>query len=113
MSDICRSYDLLTIEKHELVAEIERLKIACRDQAGVELSEENDRLIAEIERLTAEIRDGKSQSKDAIRELRAEIERLRSALDRAADALEFYDNKAEAQLARGALEDKPWAKRNE
>lgn len=32
-------------------AEIERLRIAVRDQAGVELSEENDRLIAENERL--------------------------------------------------------------
>lgn len=36
-----------------------------------------------------------------------EIERLRVALDRAADALEFYDNKAEAQKARRALEPKP------
>jgi hypothetical protein len=34
--------------------EIERLKLVCRDQAGVELSEENDRLIVEIERLTTE-----------------------------------------------------------
>lgn len=32
-------------------------------------------------------------------------ERLRAALDRAADALEFYDNKAEAQKARAALRD--------
>ena len=36
-----------------------------------------------------------------------EIERLRAALDRAADALEFYDNKAEAQKARRAREPKP------
>jgi hypothetical protein len=34
-------------------AEIERLRAALRDQAGVELSEENDRLIAEIGRLRA------------------------------------------------------------
>ena len=40
------------------------------------------------------------------REAADEIERLRAALDRAADALEFYDNKAEAQKARRALEGK-------
>jgi len=44
---------------------------------------------------------------DKIDELINEIERLRAALDRAADALEFYDNKAEAQKARRALEPKP------
>ena len=41
------------------------------------------------------------------KQLKAEIELLRAALDRAADALEFYDNKAEAQKARRALEPKP------
>ncbi len=35
----------------------------------------------------------------------AKITRLRAALDRAADALEFYDNKAEAEKARAALKD--------
>ena len=44
---------------------------------------------------------------DKIDELINEIERLRAALYRAADALEFYDNKAEAQKARRALEPKP------
>jgi hypothetical protein len=40
--------------KHELVvADLERLRKVCKDQAGVELSEENDRLIDEIERLKA------------------------------------------------------------
>lgn len=39
-----------------------------------------------------------------IEEQQAEIERLRAELDRAADALEFYDNKEEAQRARAALE---------
>lgn len=38
-----------------------------------------------------------------IRFLEARIERLRVALDRAAEALEFYDNKTEAQRARAAL----------
>ena len=45
--------------------------------------------------------------KPLVNELADEIERLRAALDRAADALEFYDNKAEAQKARRALEPKP------
>lgn len=36
-------------------AEIERLRIGIRDHAGVELSEENDRLIDEIKRLRAAI----------------------------------------------------------
>ena len=44
---------------------------------------------------------------DRLNEAADTIERLRAALDRAADALEFYDNKAEAQKARRALEPKP------
>jgi hypothetical protein len=40
----------------ELRVEIERLKQACRDEAGVELSEENDRLIAQRDELLARLR---------------------------------------------------------
>jgi hypothetical protein len=40
-------------DNKQLRQEIERLKLACRDQAGVELSEENDRLIEKIEQLRA------------------------------------------------------------
>ena len=60
-------------------------------------------LLAEIERLRAERLAFATESE----ERKADNERLRAALDRAADALEFYDNKAEAQKARRALEQKP------
>jgi hypothetical protein len=42
-------------------AEIERLKKACRDQAGVELSEENDRLMAALYELQGCDIDNKAQ----------------------------------------------------
>ena len=38
-----------------------------------------------------------------VEDLQAENKRLRAALDRAADALEFYDNNAEARRTRAAL----------
>jgi hypothetical protein len=40
--------------RRDAKAELEWLRKVCKDQAGVELSEENDRLIDEIERLQAE-----------------------------------------------------------
>ncbi|MET0724209.1 MAG: hypothetical protein ABWY64_25750 [Tardiphaga sp.] len=43
--------------------------------------------------------------REAIADEHTKIERLRAALDRAADALEFYDNKAESLKARAALKD--------
>jgi uncharacterized membrane protein YheB (UPF0754 family) len=39
------------VENNDLKDEVKRLKKVCRDQAGVELSEENDRLIKENEGL--------------------------------------------------------------
>lgn len=66
-----------------------------------ECMEEISALEAEIERLTA-----LAQSNDTITwELLTKVTRLRAALDRAADALEFYDNKAESLKARAVLKD--------
>jgi len=60
--------------------ETEQLKIAVRDQAGVELSEENDRLIAEIEGLK---RDTVSTSYhlQEVTKLEVKVERLLADLD--------------------------------
>jgi chromosome segregation ATPase len=66
--------------QHSLAAahsEIERLRAAVRDQAGVELSEENDRLIDEIKRLRADNTEGDIDTALTWDELAAEIERLR------------------------------------
>jgi len=64
--------------KHELVvADLERLRKVCKDQAGVELSEENDRLIDEIERLQAE----KGALTAANEELIATLKELRASLE--------------------------------
>jgi hypothetical protein len=69
-------------------------------------------ILADLRRVEATMGDTYSSSEvigmvcragDEIQRLRAALERLRAALDRAADALEFYDNKAEAQRARAAL----------
>jgi predicted RNase H-like nuclease (RuvC/YqgF family) len=87
---------LTELDKAE--AEIERLKKACRDQAGVELSEENDRQAHHIGVLTGELNQAEEK-----------IERLTAALEAIAQG---NWNRPEAgllnvhQFARRALEEK-------
>jgi regulator of replication initiation timing len=66
----------------EIKAEIERLRMAIRNQAGVELSEENDRLIAENEQLRAKIHGYRYAIVSHGNEAQAEIARLRAMIER-------------------------------
>ena len=96
-----------------LTAEIERLNnIVIRGLAGVELSEENDRLIVEIERLTMELRAHRQDNGAVIAGLQNEIRRLRAVIVRAKDALldgqstQWVHDLLVAELHRRALEGK-------
>ena len=101
-------------ENKSLRSNNERLR-AEMDQRMAAYVEYQERDEAEIGRLRAQLAGLIEKGMDDLtmvaafqvnEELRADNERLRAALDRAADALEFYDNKAEAQKARRELEAK-------
>jgi hypothetical protein len=66
----------------QLDADNARLRASCRDQANVELSEENDRLIADNERLLAGLKEMHiPKYTDPVQELRRVLDISRRALD--------------------------------
>jgi predicted nucleic acid-binding Zn-ribbon protein len=84
-------------------AEIERLKVACRDQAGVELSEENDRLTANCKGWydqNVNLIEQRDKVWEENKSLRSNNERLRAEMDQRMAAYVEYQERDEAEIER-------------